>query len=364
MKTKEFFDYLNYIGILTNDYLTILTSIVDNKTKENENNKNIDKTTFMKSLMGDYLTSLNKEQLAKLGTNIYDKYLANKSLTVSKHLSKMFSILNNLFLKNLKSYFIILKKHIIKGKNQKHKAFPRSFSSDEFFNKSNKKKRNISNLNNLYSNNLNNKYIDINNQKMNSDFFERLDKYSTKLESDKKKAKIMNEDNILINCTFSPNLSLTKKRNNKLGGKSRLLKYMTLESPKNIEEKKKRKVDANRVNKLYNDYKTNRKHTEKLQQIFDKEDGITFSPRINAKSQKFNINEDFVERNRKLFEKIKERNIIFHEDKKVVEPKPLKYINEKFYERNKKIIDDKKKVVDGFEKFRDLFLEGAFSNKK
>lgn len=363
MKTKEFFDYLNYIGVLSDDNMKILVSLVENKTKESENNKNIDKTTFMKSLMGDYLTSLNKEQLTKIGHNVYDKYIANKSLTISKHLSKMLSILNNLLMQNLKIYFTILEKKIFQGKSPKRKALPRSFSSDEFFNKSRKKKNNISNLRNLYSNNLNNNYNDNNNQKINSDFLERLEKYS-KIENDKKKAKIMNED-ILINCTFSPNLSLTKKINKKLIGKNKPLKYMTLESPQNNEEKKKRIVDTNRVNKLYNDFKANKRHTEKLQQIFDEEDGITFSPRINAKSQKFIMNEDFFERNRKLYEKIKERNKIFKEDKKVGEPKSLKYINEKFNERNKKLIhDDKKKVVDGFEKFRDLFLEGAFSNKK
>ena len=41
MNTKEFFDYLSYIGILSESNFQILSSIVEKKTKENENNKNI-----------------------------------------------------------------------------------------------------------------------------------------------------------------------------------------------------------------------------------------------------------------------------------------------------------------------------------
>ena len=362
MKTKEFFDYLNYIGILSDDNMKMIISIVENKTKENENNRNIDKNTFMKSLMGDYLTSLNKEQLTKIGINIYDKYIANKSLTISKHLSKMFSILNNLLLKNIRFYFTILKRKIFQAKSPKHRILPKSFSSHEFFNKSNKKKNNIYNLNNLFSNNLNNNYNDNNNQNLNSEFLERLDQYGMKVESDKKRAKLMSEDDILINCTFSPNLSLTKKTNNKLRGKKKPFKYMTIENPQNMEERKKRKVDTNRVIKLYNDFKTNKKNTENLQKKLDKEIGITFSPKLNAKSSKYNLNENFFERNNKLFEKIKERQKRLLEDKKAVSPKSSKYaINEKLYEKNNKLAN-KKEVVDDFKKFRDLFLEGKINN--
>ena len=48
--------------------------------------------------MGDYLASLNKESLIKLGINIYNQYNKNKLITIGKHLTKMSNILQKKFL--------------------------------------------------------------------------------------------------------------------------------------------------------------------------------------------------------------------------------------------------------------------------
>ena len=105
MKKKEFFDYLMYIGIVSNDSFQLLTSLDEKKTKEIENNNIIDKNSYMKSIMGEYLTLLSKDELSKLGYNIYDKYISNKFLTIKKHLSKLSLILENKLFQNLKLFY-------------------------------------------------------------------------------------------------------------------------------------------------------------------------------------------------------------------------------------------------------------------
>ena len=313
MNTKEFFDYLLYIGVVSNDSLQILTSIVEQKLKENENNKNIDKQSFMKSLIGDYLSSLNKEELTKIGFNIYEKYILNKSLTISKHLSKMFSIIHNIFFQKIKLFFIFWKNLILDSKTIKPKFFQRSKSSDKLFHLSNSKQQKLLNINSKnYNNNIN------------KEFFSILDNYKIKNENDKKKAKIMTEDDLGIICTFTPNLSLTKKRNNKFRRKTEPInQHHKVEVCEKKEEKPKKKVDNDRMNKLYNDFQRKNVIKEKLTKNIDKENGITFSPKINHNSP-YN-----------------------------------KRIKDNFYERNKKLLKDKKIFVDGFYLLRDLQMKGV-----
>ena len=174
MKTKEFFDYLLYIGIVSNENLQLLTSIVEKKTNEYKDNKCIDKNTFMKSLMGDYLISLNKDNLLNIGNNIYEQYISNKSLTISKHLLKLFTIFENILFYNLKSFFIVFKKKIFHEKSSNSRFFQRSKSTDKLFYESNQKNKNKNNLsysNNLYNiNSYNNNYYN-NNQILSSNYF-------------------------------------------------------------------------------------------------------------------------------------------------------------------------------------------------
>ena len=349
MKTKEFFDYLLYIGIVSNDNIEILTSIVQNKTKENENNKNIDKKTFMESLMGDYLTSLDKDNLIKIGSNIYNNYITNKSLTISKHLLKLFTILENLLYSNIKYFFILWKNIHNTIKDKKNKFIQRSKSTDKLFHvPNNKQKNNLFNLNDLYSintvnkNNKNNnnysnteynnnysnsKHTTNNNTILNQNFLTLLDKFQSKKEYDKKIVRSMNEDDVNINCTFTPNLSLTRKRNNKFRKKNESHKLYSLDHPMKIEEKPKKKVDNARMNKLYNDFQRKNIINEKLKQNIDKENGITFSPKLNVNSQ-YN-----------------------------------KRIKDNFYERNQKLLEDRKDFVYGFNLLRDLQMKGIDINQ-
>ena len=79
--------------------------------------------------------------------------------------------------------------------------------------------------------------------------------------------------------------------------------------------------------KLYNDYQNKRIKAQKLKENIDKENGITFSPKLNNNS-KYN-----------------------------------KKIKNNFYERNKKSINDKKYFVDGFNLLRDLQMKGLDINR-
>ena len=315
MNTKEFFDYLSYIGILSESNFQILSSIVEKKTKENENNKNIEKNEFLKSLIGEYLASLSKEDLIKLGSHIYDKYISNKTLTMSKHLIRIIAIKENFLYNKLKSYFIFWKNIAFVEKSAKPKIIQRSKSTDKLYRIPNS----IQNYNNNCSN--------INNNKKNFNYFlspslcTKLEKYNHK-----KETKSINVDDISSNCTFTPNLSLTKKKNNKIRKKNEMNSRIITTGTQDKEDgKPKRKVDNDRMNKLYYDFHRKNLNKEKLQKNIDRENGITFAPKLN-----FQYN---------------------------------KRIKDNFYERNQKLLEDKKDFVNGFNLLRDLQMKGIDINQ-
>lgn len=315
MNTKEFFDYLSYIGIVSDDNFQILSSIVEKKTKENENNKNIEKNIFMKSLIGEYLASLNKDDLIKLGSHIYDKYINNKLLTISKYLLRLITIKENLSYIQLKTYFIFWKNISFAEKSAKPKIIQRSKSTDKLYRIPN----NIQNYNNNCSN--------VINIKKNYNYFlspnlcTKLEKYNHK-----KDTKSINVDDITSNCTFTPNLSLTKKRNNKFRKKNEMnSRHITSSTQGKADEKPKKKVDNDRMNKLYYDFHRKNLNKEKLKKNIDRENGITFAPKLNSQYNK--------------------------------------RIKDNFYERNQKLLEDKKDFVNGFNLLRDLQMKGIDINQ-
>ena len=78
--------------------------------------------------------------------------------------------------------------------------------------------------------------------------------------------------------------------------------------------------------KLYNDYQQTIIKKQKLSENIDKENGITFSPKLNKES-KYNKN-----------------------------------IRDNFMQRNQKLLTDKKNFVDGFNLLRDLQMKGVDIN--
>ena len=310
MKTNEYFDYLLYIGVILSENIEQIKGIIQNSKNDKKEEENL----FLQNLMGDYLSSLDKDSLIKLGVNIYNQYSKNKSTAIGKHLSKMCNALQNLLLKKAKYCFNLLKNRFNSESKKNISKLSRSQSSDKF---------------NKYYNNISiNKYISYNNfnPKSQGNFLERMNKYNTKKENNKKFQQCLKEEEINFVCTFSPDLSLTKK--NTTNFNKRNYKNKKLNSAENIkEEKPKRKVDNDRMMKLYNDFQQQKLKNEKLQENIDKENGITFSPKLN-KDTKY--------------------------DKK---------ITDNFLERNQKTITNRKNFVEGFNLIRDLKMKGLDVNQ-
>ena len=145
MKKNEYLDYLLYIGVILSENVEQIKGIIKNSII----NKKEEENTLMRNLMGDYLSSLDKDSLIKLGVNIYNHYSKNKSSAIGKHITKMCNVLQNLFLKKTKYCFNLLK-NAINLKSRKYSAkTSRSQSSDKL---------------NKYYNNINmNKFISYNN---------------------------------------------------------------------------------------------------------------------------------------------------------------------------------------------------------
>ena len=311
MKKNEYLDYLLYIGVILSENVEQIKGIIKNSIINKKEEENI----FMQNLMGNYLSSLDKDSLIKLGVNIYNHYSKNKSSAIGKHITKMCNVLKNLFLKKTKYCFNLLK-NAINFKSRKYSAkTSRSQSSDKL---------------NKYYNNINmNKFISYNNNfypKSQEGFLKRMDKYNNKKESNKKIQQCLKEEEINFICTFSPDLSLTKKNTNNFIRSSH--KNKKFNSTKNIkEEKPKRKVDNDRMIKLYNDFQQKKIKNEKLQEDIDKENGITFSPKLNKDSAY------------------------------------SKKITDNFLERNQKLITDRKNFVEGFNLLRDLQMKGLDVNQ-
>ena len=310
MKTNEYFDYLLYIGVILSENIEQIKGIIQNSKNDKKEEENL----FLQNLMGDYLSSLDKDSLIKLGVNIYNQYSKNKSTAIGKHLSKMCNALQNLLLKKAKYCFNLLKNRFNSESKKNISKLSRSQSSDKF---------------NKYYNNISiNKYVSYNNfnPKSQGNFLERMNKYNTKKENNKKFQQCLKEEEINFVCTFSPDLSLTKK--NTTNFNKRNYKNKKLNSAENIkEEKPKRKVDNDRMMKLYNDFQQQKLKNEKLQENIDKENGITFSPKLN-KDTKY--------------------------DKK---------ITDNFLERNQKTITNRKNFVEGFNLIRDLKMKGLDVNQ-
>jgi len=310
MKIKQYFEYLLYIGVILPENKEQMKIKIQNFIKEKSEKKG---KNLIENLIGDYFTSLDKESLNKLGLNIYEQYNKNRLLTISKHLKKVFNILKNIFFRKIKYCLNILKNkndfELISDINNISNKYSRSQSSGKL---------------NEYNINIgNSKYSNYNNnlEESNKKFFERMNSFNTKKENNKKYQQSLKEEEYNFICTFLPDLSLTKKRN------SQKKFTPSKKSIENIEEEKpKRKVDNQRMMKLYNDYQQTIIKKQKLSENIDKENGITFSPKLNKES-KYNKN-----------------------------------IRDNFMQRNQKLLTDKKNFVDGFNLLRDLQMKGVDIN--
>ena len=165
---KQYFDYLIYIGVILPENKEEMKMKLKNdkkvKISKKDNNVNI------QNLIGEYLLSLNKESLTKLGNNIYEQYIKNRKVTICKHLIKIFNIFQNLFYRHAKYCFNIWNnKHRLINSNNTSNKISRSQSNDRF-----------SQLSQYYDNIHLNRYVAYNNYSniLQKDFFERMNKYN------------------------------------------------------------------------------------------------------------------------------------------------------------------------------------------
>lgn len=286
---KNFFDYLYYIGVTSEDTSPIMTKLFSDKYNDfNKSSTDID--NLLTSLMCEYLKLLKEDQLILIGKNIYQQFSKNKLMAKMKHLKKVMHI-KELYNKR------ILKRHFNKWRlcaihlmtfNDNNK--PILYGKNEYCNNNINNFKEKKNSYSVASLNINN-------------FLNKLDFYDSIRIKKKIKIKKLNDDDIINNCTFSPNLHLTKERN------KRFL------SNNNEESNIKRLYNKENIYKLlYDDYKTKDKAIEELsKKIYD--DKFTFSPRINTNNEYIKkIQDNFFERNQKMINRKKELYGIFVEN--------------------------------------------------
>lgn len=312
---KQFLDYLFYIGVVSKQTINNFLSIIEEKSNQNKE-EIINTNNLIHAILFDFLKSLNTEDLSNLAENIYTRYKKNQKVTFSKFLLKVLDIRKKQKLRIINIYFKKWKKCVTKHKTVHSNKYLLTDTSAKVDNK--EKRSNTSQKNNdkplCPPNNLTN-------------FYKRLMFYDTKKNNRTLRNLMINEQEFKTNCPFSPNLNLTTKKNNELKQKIR-----NNESTKKKEilsiEKVKKTVDKERINRLYTDYQTRIINNSNLKKNIDAENGITFSPYVNHKSQYY------------------------------------KNVKDDFFKRNKTSLENKKEFVEGFNYFRDLQMKGVDITKK
>lgn len=256
--TNEFVDYLFYIGIINNENFQKFLKFFQNDDKTNNNNKQ----NLLNCLI-NYFKNLKINDLEILAKNIFTKFIENKNKIVNKFLKNISKIKNNLNLVILKKYFSKWNKKIESNFN--------SISSNFHKNKRDK-------MNKIFSN-----------KKSNSvNFLTRLNNYNLKSEIHKNKILIQNFNIDEIQCTFNPNLNLTKNNyktiKSKYISKSNSVNSLDNKNYVIINEKKK-KLNKKAINKLYNDYKLRKEKKFNLIEKIDLEKGITYKPNLNLNNK-------------------------------------------------------------------------------
>ena len=259
--TKEFVDYLFYIGIINDENLQLFLQCFQNINKE----KNVHNQQNLLNSLINYFKNLKINDLENLAKNIFNKFIENKNKIVNKFLKNITKIKSNLNL-------VILKKYFSKWNKKKETNFNSILCN--FENKNEK----IINSNN----------ISLNKKSNSVKFLTRLNNYNLISERHKNKMLIQNYNLDEIQCTFNPNLNLTK--NNYKTIKSRYIaKSNSVNSLDNknyiIINEKKKKLNKKAINKLYNDYKLQKEKKFNLIEKIDLEKGITYKPNLNLNNK-------------------------------------------------------------------------------
>ena len=190
---KNYFDFLFYIGVTTDDTSSKIIQLLTTKYN-NISNQEIDINNLLALLTCDYFKSLDKNQLELVGKNIYTKYLENKLISELKMFKKLAVIKYNFLKRKKKKYF----------NKWRFASINTDIPNFLFLNKNNSVKsiktaRTSSKKNILLS-------------PKNKNFLEKLDFYSDKKKENTDKIKIVSESSLINECTFKPILNYKYKR--------------------------------------------------------------------------------------------------------------------------------------------------------
>ena len=188
---KNYFDFLFYIGITSNETSEKIFQILSSKYND-KSNKEKDIDNLLSSLTCDYLKSLDKKSLELVGKNIYQQYVINKLTSELKTIKKLLMLRYNFFRRKLKKYFNKWRLLTINSNIYIYSSFNKTSSYKSLKTKSDLKK-NIFNTKN---------------------FMDKLDFYSDKKKENSDKIKLMMESDIINECTFKPVLKYGYKRCN------------------------------------------------------------------------------------------------------------------------------------------------------
>jgi hypothetical protein len=207
--------------------------------------------------------NLKINDLEILATNIFNKFMENKNKIVNKFLKNLLKIKEN-------CYLVILKKYLLKWYDK--------IEINSNLLSSNNKREKINNSNNILLN-----------RKSNSvKFLTRLNNYNLKSQRIKNKIILENYNLDELQCTFNPNLDLTKNNYKKIKSryisKSNSVNSLDKKNYSIINEKKK-KYNKKAIDKLYNDYKLRKEKNNNLIEKIDLEKGITYKPYLNLNNK-------------------------------------------------------------------------------
>ena len=327
---KEFLDYLCYIGIVSDDSISIFLSSI---------NSNVNSSVKVKEILMNsfyfYIMSLSEKNKKKISVNIVTNFFINK-------LKVNIKILQNLIKKYEKSYFEKVKISFFHWYKQ---TFSNNINKEYYHNNKSRNESSVRNYddwidestinnnvsekkpikNTKYTRNLfcsnnykNNNYFSktLRSRSNNSsrtilqDFISRQDQYNKLQKKNKELLIQQNEDEYDLLCTFIPkikgksferNSSLKNSLNHSKNIYQKLyedsnrrqkvqsqklldyVKHFRSDSSLNSNKRSSKKIfDKNKIEKLYNDYKQKKFKRRELTEKINKEEGITFKPYIKS----------------------------------------------------------------------------------
>ena len=333
--TKEFLDYLCYIGLVSSDSVNNFLNCLYSNVNSSDKLKEILSNTFY-----FYIKSLNENILKKITSIVVNNFFVNKLKVNIRLINPIFKIYQKFNFKRVKqSFFLWFKKTFSYNTNKEyyHNYWKKlennnldEYNEDETINNnfySDKKRFNKKLIRNSYLSSFQNSRT-LRSRSNNSsrsiiqDFINRQDEYNKKKKKNKEYLFKQNEEEYNFLYTFSPKLEertlennskknsnndtdniylklyehFNKKQNNRnqkeftnknidnsnnTTKRIRNYSYFTTTNENNISNNK--NSNKKKFDKLYNEYKQRNSRIDELTKRIYQENCITFKPNITKK---------------------------------------------------------------------------------